>query len=417
MRELVLKYAADPDDPKVNFDLAYEYHSLGHVASAQSHYLRCAERTDDDDLAYEALLRSYYCYAVQGNRDITAFSYLQQAQSFIPTRPEAYYLIAVHQAARQAWAECYNTCTLAMTCCDFNSKPLMTYMGYKGVWNILKVKSEASWHWEKNQECRDLLREIVTIHWNDIEDEEFKKDVLKQYSLLGMSRDSQKYHRYKLGTDTFKYPFPGLDYIETNYSQVYQDMFVLYMTKGKDIQHQPTYLEIGAGDWDHNSNTKLLEDFGWKGVSVEMDYEKTMGFKSNRKNTILFADATELNYSSILEKHFDNAPVIDYLQLDIEPAKNTFSCLLSIPFDQCSFRVITYEHDYYIDPTKSFRDKSRKYLSMLGYKLVISDVSPDGLSTFEDWWVHPNLVDPELVQKIQHTTGTVNIKEYLTYEK
>ena len=65
--------------------------------------------------------------------------------------------------------------------------------------------------------------------------------------------------------------------------------------------------------------------------------------------------------------------------------------------------MITYEHDHYVDVTKECRRKSREYLQSKGYVLAVSDVSPDGKSNFEDWWVHPDLVDPELLKKMQNT--------------
>jgi len=62
--------------------------------------------------------------------------------------------------------------------------------------------------------------------------------------------------------------------------------------------------------------------------------------------------------------------------------------------------VITYEHDHYADETSSYRDKLRKYLESKGYKLVVSNISPDDNSPFEDWWVHPDLVDLDTINKL-----------------
>ena len=38
---------------------------------------------------------------------------------------------------------------------------------------------------------------------------------------------------------------------------------------------------------------------------------------------------------------------------------------------------------------------------MFGYQLVVSNVSVDDKSPFEDWWVHPDLVDNEIIQKLK----------------
>jgi hypothetical protein len=108
-----------------------------------------------------------------------------------------------------------------------------------------------------------------------------------------------------------------------------------------------------------------------------------------------------VNYEKLLTKYFPGQNNIDYLQLDIEPPKNTYEALLSIPFDKYKFAVITYEHDDYIDISRSYKQKSREYLQSLGYILVVNDVSPDQNSSFEDWWAHPDLVDIDIIKGLK----------------
>jgi hypothetical protein len=67
-----------------------------------------------------------------------------------------------------------------------------------------------------------------------------------------------------------------------------------------------------------------------------------------------------------------------------------------------------------VDVTKSYREKSREFLSSKGYVLVVNDISPDGISNFEDWWVHPDLVDVDILKKmISVTNETQNCKDYI----
>jgi hypothetical protein len=99
-----------------------------------------------------------------------------------------------------------------------------------------------------------------------------------------------------------------------------------------------------------------------------------------------------IDYSKLLDKYFPNTNTIDYLQLDIEPPRNTYEALLAIPFDKYKFNIITYEHDYYIDITRSYRDKARDYLTSKGYVLAVANISPNENSPFEDWWIHKDLV-------------------------
>ena len=68
LQEQIYKYIDAPLNPGVNFDTGLYYESLGQTAAALSFYLRCAELTDDDLLAYEALLKTYRCVAEQTRR-------------------------------------------------------------------------------------------------------------------------------------------------------------------------------------------------------------------------------------------------------------------------------------------------------------------------------------------------------------
>jgi hypothetical protein len=50
----------------------------------------------------------------------------------------------------------------------------------------------------------------------------------------------------------------------------------------------------------------------------------------------------------------------------------------------------------------------------MGYELVVNDVSPDGISNFEDWWVHPDLVDSEIIKVMKDSDDkTKKAKNYI----
>jgi len=412
-KDVLLKFAKDPEDAMNNFDLAYEYHSRGHTASAFSNYLRCAERAKEDELAYESLCRAYYCFTSQKRREFTSKALLKHAQIILPKRPEAYYLLGVHHMNRKEYAEAHVQFTLALEFCDFDCKPLMTFIGYKSKEHLLYQKSKTAWFWDKNHETRQILRDLSAPGvWEKL-DEEDQKSVQDDINRIGLLVHSDAFVKYEeKDFVNLKYKFPDAEKIKENRSQVFQDMFVLYMTEGKK---KGTYFEIGSGPSHFGSNTVLLEEFGWKGIGVESNPNYVNEHKSRRKNLVLFDDALKLNYEKILDTHFDTTE-IDYLQLDIEPSINTFQCLISIPFEKYKFGVITYEHDDYIDFTRSFKNKSRRYLKSYGYELVVADVSSDGKSSYEDWWVHPDLINREVIESIKSTDGTINIKQLMLSE-
>jgi hypothetical protein len=85
-----------------------------------------------------------------------------------------------------------------------------------------------------------------------------------------------------------------------------------------------------------------------------------------------------------------------------------------LPWDQCSFAVITYEHDHYKDVSGSFRKKSRNFLLSKGYLLVASNIAPNDTSCYEDWHVHPKHVDNAIIKKMLAADDTTkNAEKYM----
>lgn len=211
--------------------------------------------------------------------------------------------------------------------------------------------------------------------------------------------------------DNLLFRFNNSESIEVNYSQAYQDMFVLSMLDGKK---NGTYLEIGAYEGKFISNTYLLEkQFGWTGISIDIESSASVSFTSSeRNNKILIQNALDIDYYDLLIKEgFPNQ--IDYLQLDIEPQQNTLDCLKKIPFDKFRFSVITYETDYY-DPSVSreeshqVREESRKILESHGYELLVGNIcNISNNDPFEDWYIDPSVIDPKILE-IFRSSGEYN---------
>ena len=57
MLNTLKNYIYNIEDAQANFDLALEYDKLGQSYTAISYYLRAANFTDDDTLAYTCLLK------------------------------------------------------------------------------------------------------------------------------------------------------------------------------------------------------------------------------------------------------------------------------------------------------------------------------------------------------------------------
>jgi hypothetical protein len=241
-------------------------------------------------------------------------------------------------------------------------------------------------------------------------------------------------------------PFKGSDKIKTNYSEVFQDIFVLQCLNGKK---GGTYLEIGAAGPVSGNNTYLLEkEFGWTGLSIDYDWmdgnytsitcdDQTFtlsGFHTywtekwykDRDQPLLLTNAITCDWKNVLENNllvpegklrWDNGSLIkkitiDYLQVDIDPPGGTYKCLERLPFDAVDFKVITYEHDAYREP--KWRLKSRKFLESKGYVLIAGNISKECCSPFEDWWVNLKYMDEINPLIIRNTfEHSLPVMEYL----
>lgn len=191
--------------------------------------------------------------------------------------------------------------------------------------------------------------------------------------------------------DKLKLTFPGYKEINKNFSQSWQDIFILTVLNGKQ---NGTYIEIGAQHSSIKNNTYLLEKmYGWTGFSIEINPIHKEDWETNRSNPLILADATTLDYSKLIEEH--KLPnTIDYLQLDVEPADVTFSVLERIPLNDYRFNVITYEHDLYAGGNGAkLQKESRNIFKNAGYKMVVGNVCNSPGKPFEDWWVSEELID------------------------
>jgi hypothetical protein len=407
MNELI-ELSLDTENAEKNYNLAKWYENQGHTAPAHTYYLRAAERVEDDNLAYQSLIRASFCYKCQGSRDGTEKVLLENALNLLPQRPEAYYFLSLLYERKSEWQNSYTYANIGLRQDDCESLDLPEF---HGKYLLIFQKAVAAWWWGKGMESRKLFHSLVDNHWDEM-DKTHKKSVEDNITRLGSGPESQAFHTYTQEEySKLRFKFDNSSTIERNYSQIYQDMFILSMLNGKK---NGTFLEIGGADPFKGNNTALLEKtFGWTGVSIEYDEKFIQNYRSCRSAKLLHDNALTVDYDEILSTNF-SSNVIDYLQLDIEPARNTYECMLKIPFDKYKFAVITYEHDYYVDVTRSFRQKSRGFLEGKGYVLVANDLSPDGKSNFEDWWVHPDLIDTSIINKMRSIIeGTHHAKEYI----
>lgn len=201
--------------------------------------------------------------------------------------------------------------------------------------------------------------------------------------------------------------FPGAENIEKNFSASWHDMFILSALDGKT---NGTFIEIGGDHPTFINNTWILENqFGWRGISFDIDSGKVDRYNSVRPGVCYCMDATTCDILKLVKEN-NLGTHIDYLQLDIEPAHQTLRALENIPFSELSFSIIHFEHDYYanhqnfsghaINPYNNsigqdVPKRAEEILTSFGYKLAIRN-----LGVYEDWYYNPETVDPEIISKL-----------------
>ena len=202
------------------------------------------------------------------------------------------------------------------------------------------------------------------------------------------------------------------------HGQALQDKFALNILKKKK---HGTFLELGANHPININNTYTLEkDFGWSGIMIEFDEKHLKDYKEHRPDSVhVIADATKIDYKKLLEEN--NMPEdIDYLQIDLDAGNgSTMEALEKLDtevFDKYRFATITFEHDYYCagDYT-STREKSREIFKKRGYVSVFNDIHDrEPNVVYEDWYVHPDLVDMDYVKKLKINNVSKYIDNNLT---
>lgn len=158
---LVVKLSNNPFNPKFNFDCAVEYEKLNQTASAVSFYLRAAEYGYDSDpeIVYTSLLKMSKCFDDQNDRDYTVTNCLLQAIAYLPSRPEAYFLMSVYHEQLGQWQESYTWANIGLQHTEQKvSLPVDT--GYLSRYSLLFQKAVSSWWIGRRDESIEIFNMI-----------------------------------------------------------------------------------------------------------------------------------------------------------------------------------------------------------------------------------------------------------------
>lgn len=188
-----------------------------------------------------------------------------------------------------------------------------------------------------------------------------------------------------------------------SYSQMSQDKFVNFLFKSQ----KGYFLDFGCGDGISTNNpcgnnTLLLEESGWKGLSIDIDYRLTTIFKYYRKTDVDCVDLTICDISELLKKY--NCPkIIDYLSFDID--ESTQKVIRKFPFEEFKFKFITFEHDLYANGP-DVKKEAYNIFTKHGYSRLIDNVNLSPHGAVEDWYIKEeyfNHINLRFLKNIEHS--------------
>ena len=187
LESFIYNYIKNPENPNINFELAVYYHNIGQTASAVSYYLRAAERTNDDLLRYEALLRAGMCFDSQGCRNNSVEGMLQHAVALMPTRPEGYFYLSRFYERAQKWFNAYTIASIGEKVADKNPAKLITQLDYPGFYGIIFEKAVSAWWCGLCEESRNIFKYLIN---NESLDDIHKQAVITNLKMLKAWKDN-----------------------------------------------------------------------------------------------------------------------------------------------------------------------------------------------------------------------------------
>jgi hypothetical protein len=182
------------------------------------------------------------------------------------------------------------------------------------------------------------------------------------------------------------------------YSGGLQDIYAMIIF-GK--HHQGTFIDIGCRHPVFHNNTYLLEQYGWRGFAVDLEYF-TPEWENERPNSkYLNRDAFTVNYQKEFKSLGLESP-IDFLSIDLELAGERLNILKKVFETEYEFKTITIEHDAYCGYDETEKIPQRKFLQEKGYILVRQ------CEWIEDFWINPKYISEdkyEILKQVNSRDG------------
>jgi len=188
------------------------------------------------------------------------------------------------------------------------------------------------------------------------------------------------------------------------HSHEQQDEFIYNLFKKKQ---NGFFLDISCGNPIIGSNSYTLEKYcGWDGFCFDIgNCEELFGWSQQRTAKFVQADATSADLTDFLIANTPVDRVYDYVSLDVDANGTNLAlqALQRVLDSKIKFKAMTFEHECYIHG-QSIRDQASILLEARGFIPLFADVrlwsgglSDDSGATFEDWWIHPDYFDQDIL--------------------
>jgi len=228
IESLIESASHDMFNPEHNFNIAKEYEAIGQTAAAMSFYLRAAEYGFEShpNIVYSSLIRISYCVLEQSGREHTLENALLQAIQYMPTRPEAYFVLSRQYERTQKWQECYTWAELGLLHSK-NMEPLPVDVEYPGEIGLLFEKSIAAYWRGRKDESVEISKYLLT------------QDIPQNY------RSGIEYNLSVMGMNNKKDEVYGIDPLEpvvTNYRKFFGDTAPIIVDVGTRDGDDANYL-------------------------------------------------------------------------------------------------------------------------------------------------------------------------------
>lgn len=410
LQTILNKWVLDQNNYELNLELAEAYTQYNQPSAAIMHYIKTFELVPEGDITeYEV---KYHCacmicwlYLKLGHRYRGALQYAWMAQALMPDRPEAYYLHcrcsmdklnAANQFEQCEWSEVY---TAARSCIYFNqSNPAKKSVYFEDIeyaklWYALSML--------RMNKHSELKKYLATTEFKETDNAYIMNSIIYIYGELKMWCPYTSYN-HQNNFSSIKMPFPSLPEIGFNSSRMMEDIFAL---TALNLKGPGNYLEIGFKDPSYGNNTILLEQLGWKGISISTDIVKSNKFNGERNNKCYAFNVTNIDYKPLVSE-LDDRHIVNYISLDIDSADEVKVIELLL-FQNIQFTVLTVDwHGNY-----AVRNQIRKLLDD-NMVLIGPDMKFDLQQSTEDWYINPKYIDltryEELDKNISESNGVVS---------